>query len=273
MTAERVTTVIRETSEIQSAYLKRVVKVDFYLPTAVTTPEAMGLLLVNDGQDMEQLGFHSMLESLYASGHIQPVLCVGIHAGEARKMEYGTAGHPDYKGRGEKAGMYTSFIFDELIPFVAATYKVPSFKEKAFAGFSLGGLSALDIAWNHAEEFNKVGVFSGSLWWRRKSLEDGYDEEKDRIMHNIIREGKYSPSLKFFFQTGTEDESEDRNKNGIIDSIDDTLALIDELKKKGYTMQKDIIYLELEGGKHDVPTWARAMPSFLIWAFGRTSAG
>ena len=28
--------------------------------------------------------------------------------------------------------------------------------------------------------------------------------------------------MKFFFECGTEDETEDRNGNGIIDSIDDT---------------------------------------------------
>ena len=37
---------------------------------------------------------------------------------------------------------------------------------------------------------------------------------------------RYFPGLKFFFQCGNMDETMDRNKNGIIDSIDDTLDLI-----------------------------------------------
>ena len=54
---------------------------------------------------------------------------------------------------------------------------VASFKEKSFCGFSLGGLSALDIVWNHPTEFTKVGVFSGSLWWRTVSQSDpSFDE-------------------------------------------------------------------------------------------------
>jgi hypothetical protein len=32
-------------------------------------------------------------------------------------MEYGTAYSADYKGRGAKAGLYTKFIFEELIAF------------------------------------------------------------------------------------------------------------------------------------------------------------
>jgi enterochelin esterase-like enzyme len=71
--------------------------------------------------------------------------------------------------------------------------------------------------------------------------------------------------LKFWFQTGTNDETDDRNKNGIIDSIDDTTDLIKLLKGKGYA---DIVYREVEGGEHNPKTWGEVLPDFLIWAFG-----
>ncbi len=61
----------------------------------------------------------------------------------------------------------------------------------------------------------------------------------------------------------------DRNHNGIIDSIDDTLGLINELVEKGYDVPKDILYLELQEGRHDIATWAKAMPEFLKWVWGR----
>ena len=83
----------------------------------------------------------------------------------------------------------------------------------------------------------------------------------------MIRNGKLKPGLKFWFQTGTHDEQSDRNKNGVIDSIDDTLDLITELEKKGYRPVHDIQYLEIKGGKHTTGTWAEAMPHFLKWAF------
>jgi enterochelin esterase-like enzyme len=66
------------------------------------------------------------------------------------------------------------------------------------------------------------------------------------------------------------DETKDRNNNGIIDSIDDTLDLIKELETKGYQREKDIFYLELPDGHHDVATWGRAMPVFLKWGWGRS---
>jgi enterochelin esterase-like enzyme len=156
----------------------------------------------------------------------------------------------------------------ELIPFIRKKYEIISFKEKSFAGFSLGGLCALDIVWNHPNEFFKVGVFSGSLWWRDKDQADiDFDENKDRIMHRQIREGNYYPWLKFFFEVGTQDETADRNNNGVIDSIDDAVSLIKELRIKGYK-ETDIEYFELEEGKHDVATWAKALPTFLEWGWG-----
>ncbi len=126
----------------------------------------------------------------------------------------------------------------------------------------------MDIVWNHPGKFSRAGLFSGAFWWRTKDKDDpDYRDETDRIIHSRIREGRYEPGLKFFFECGTEDEEEDRNHNGVIDSIDDTLDLIGELKGKGYDLGKDIRYLELAGGRHDLATWARAMPEFLRWGW------
>ncbi|MBW7890000.1 MAG: esterase [Chitinophagaceae bacterium] len=254
---------------LPSAYLNRTVRVVFYYPPAFGNQGKASLLLINDGQDMEKLSLEDILSRLYRQNLIRPVFCAAIFCGEDRKNEYGTAGISDYKGRGAKAGLYTRFILEELLPFIDKENKGIAFVEKSFAGFSLGGLSALDIVWNHSDVFSKAGVFSGSLWWRSKGLDEGYVEDRDRIMHAQIRAGVYHKGLKFFFETGTLDETCDRNNNGIIDSIDDTLGLIDELVQKGYNKRSDIKYLELKDGKHDVATWARAMPEFLKWGWGK----
>lgn len=256
--------------QLFSHFLDREVTIDLYAPPCHPPGEEVSLLLINDGQDLRTMNFADILEDLYSENRITPLLCAGIHCGPDRKNEYGTAHITDYKGRGAKAALYTRFIFEELLPFIRETQEIRSFKEKSFCGFSLGGLSALDIVWNHPEEFLKVGVFSGSLWWRTLSQDDeDFNEDDHRIMHNEIREGGYYPWLKFFFETGTLDETADRNRNGIIDSIDDTLSLICELGKKGYNTETDIKYIELKDGRHDVATWGIAFPSFLKWGWGR----
>jgi enterochelin esterase-like enzyme len=260
--------IIIESKKFSSAILDRDVLIDVYLPVHIKHPGDMNLLLINDGQDLAKMPFENILNDLYYYEEIEPLLCVGIHCSADRKQEYGMANFPDYLGRGSRSGLYTRFILEELIPFIKHTYHIPFFRSQSFAGFSLGGLMALDIVWNHSEIFSKVGVFSGSLWWRRKAYEDGYTDEADRLMHNQVRDTQSSPLLKFFFQTGTEDETSDRNGNGVIDSIDDTKDLINRLYSKSYT-KESIHYLEIPKGKHDVPTWAIALPYFLKWGWGK----
>ena len=53
----------------------------------------------------------------------------------------------------------------------------------------------MDIVWNHAHEFNTVGVFSGSLWWRSKGYTDNYDDDKHRIIHEKIKKGSKRDAL------------------------------------------------------------------------------
>lgn len=257
-----------ETHILTSTLLKRDVTLSIYFPSVPIASGGMNLLLINDGQDLAAMNFEEIISQLYAAGEIEPIFFVGISCGVDRKNEYGTAKYLDFKGRGTKAAAYQRFIFEELLPFIRANYAHPSFKEKSFCGFSMGGLSALDIVWNHPEEFKNVGVFSGSLWWRLVDQDEpNFDEGNDRIMHLQVRNGSYYPWLKFFFETGTKDETADRNNNGVIDSIDDTLSLIEELTKKGYVAGKDIRYVELKDGKHDVATWGKAFPEFLKWGW------
>ena len=128
----------------------------------------------------------------------------------------------------------------------------------------------MDLVWKHPREFKNAGIFSGSFWWRDKDqAAPDFDENKHRIMHRLVRAGEYHSWLKFFFEVGTLDETADRNNNGIIDAIDDTVSLISELERKGYA-NGAIRYLELEDGRHDVPTWARAFPDYLKWGWGRS---
>ena len=252
---------------INSTILEREVTCTLLMPDNAGI-EPLHLLLLNDGQELENLKYTETLENLYGRNCLRPVLTVAINAGEERTQEYGIAGKTDYKKRGSKADLYTQFIVTELLPEIHKITGIDTFESTAFAGFSLGGLSAMDIAWNNPQLFDKVGAFSASFWWRSKDLTKGYTED-DRIMHAQLKNSDAKPELKFWLQTGTKDETADRNKNGIIDSIDDTIDIIKELEKKGYTRPTDIRYLEVVGGKHDTETWGKAMGKFLQWAFGK----
>lgn len=251
--------------KLRSSSLDRKLKVDIYLPS--NTENISSTLMLNDGQDMEQLNLVEALTAFFSSEEeIIKFAVVAVHANENRLREYGVAGLPDFRRRGKNAAKYSDFITQELTPFLQKHYGLLKEEhQNVFAGFSMGGLSALDISWSYPGIFSKVGIFSGSLWWRSKNTGTPKDDAS-RIMHQRIRESEKREGLKFWFQTGTKDETRDRNKNGIIDSIDDTRDLITELKKLGYT-NEDIVYEEMEGGEHNFHTWSRMFPEFLLWAF------
>lgn len=252
---------------VQSKLLNRIVDVNLLIPKG--GQEKYPLLLLNDGQDMDALKVKTIVTDLISRNEIIPIIVAGVVAGD-RLQEYGVASQKDYLKRGSKAKAYSDYLTSELLPYLIYKYPVePSAKSRAIAGCSMGGLSAVDIAWNNPTLFEKVGAFSGSFWWRKRNSQSSfYSDQRDRIMHSEIRNGKKKDNLKFWFQTGTQDENSDRNKNGVIDSIDDTLDLIVELTKKGYRSFHDIQYYEVKDGRHNLETWSEAMPEFLKWAFG-----
>ena len=230
------------------------------------------VLLMNDGQDFRAMGLEKTISESYLNKNSKPFVYVGVEANENRIHEYGTASSGDFKGRGKKAGNYSKFIIEEFIPFLKGEFKV-SYEPKdwVLAGMSLGGLTAFDIVYNNAHSFSKVGVFSGSFWWRKKAYVKHDYADRSRIILDVIKNGSYHPHLKFWLQVGTLDENADRNNNGIIDAIDDTKDVIKELSLKGYSEPHAIRYVEVENGKHNLTTWGKMFPDFIKWAFNYNS--
>lgn len=258
---------VEELHGLRSAWLKREVRVRVILPPGYSESDhSYPLLCLNDGQDLEALRFIKVLERLYRKGKVSRFITVAVHAGD-RMQEYGTAGRADYMKRGRKAGVYTRFLLRELLPLLRQRYRITDDSQaNAIAGCSLGGLSAFDIGWHHAEVFGQIGVFSGSLWWRSKPFREEAPDA-DRIVQTYVETSNARPSLRFWLQAGTDDEQADRNNNGIIDAIDDTMDLIKALESLGYDRKKAIRYVEVSGGEHNPRTWGQIMPDFLQWAF------
>lgn len=207
------------------------------------------------------------MDSLYKAGKILPLVVIGVEAGD-RMKEYGVTEKPDYLGRGARAGFYDAFINDELYPYAKKNSGVRKFQSVVIAGCSMGGLSAFDIAWNHPDKISKVGVFSGSFWWRDKASEDSsYSDEKNRIMITKLKASRKKPGLQYWFYAGAAEEKGDRDKDSIIDVIDDTKDIIALLEKKNVVVPEGLVYRELPAGIHDYSSWSEVFPEFLIWAF------
>ena len=253
---------------LDSTFLERKVYVDVLLPAHyLSSGRLYPTLWLNDGQDLTALRMEETLAALFSAGNMREIIVVAIHNPFNRMQEYGISHVPDYKSRGAKAFAYSQFVVQELLPLIRAHY--PCNKDErhnAFAGCSLGALSAFDIVWNHPNIFSKLGCFSGSFWWRSQAFDEKHPDDHRILQEKLANEQKIS-GLKFWFQAGTQDETSDRNHNQIIDAIDDTLDVIDLLEALGYKMPDDIRYVEVVDGRHDTETWAQIFPAFLKWAF------
>ncbi|MEP6674522.1 MAG: alpha/beta hydrolase-fold protein [Ferruginibacter sp.] len=254
--------------ELYSRHLQEHVKLTIITTALPDDKSTINLLLLNDGQDIEKLRVKDIVDSLSKKKLIQPLLIVAIHAGK-RMQEYGVAGNPDYQHNGADAEKYSAFIDDELLAFAKKKAGVRKFNTITIAGCSLGGLSAFDFAWNHGDKVDKVGVFSGSFWLRDKDAKDpSYNDETDRLEYAMIKSSRKRPKLQYWFYAGTAEENGDRDKDGIIDVVDDTKDMIALLQTKNVS-SADIVYKETAGGRHDYSDWAAVFPEFLIWAVGK----
>ncbi len=255
--------------ELYSRHLQRKVKLTVIHTPVPDDKSQLNLLILNDGQDLDVFRVRAITDSLYKKGLLRPLVIVAVWPGD-RMQEYGVADKPDYEGRGSRAGLYDAFINDELYFYAKKQAGVRKFSSVAIAGCSLGALSAFDIAWNHPEKIDKVGVFSGSFWWRDKAAEDSsYSDETNRILYSKLKASRKKPKLQYWFYAGGAEETSDRDKDSIIDVIDDTKDIIALIRHKNIASPGDVVYKENRDGKHDYAYWSQELPGFLVWAFGK----
>lgn len=231
------------------------------------------LLLALDGQTMPQWRLVETLNELHAAEAIDPVVVAAVPASPERLDEYGTAGALDFAGRGRKAKAFQDLLAGVVLPWLRDHYQVATGPERTgLFGASMGGLCAFDTAWRRPQIFGLAGIFSGSLWWRADDT-DVAARQASRIAHRTVRAAVRKPAVRLWFEAGTADETADRDGNGVIDAIQDTTELIDELVAQGFTRGSEVAYHECEGGEHNEATWARALPEFLRWALPRPAGG
>ncbi|MBP6802604.1 MAG: esterase family protein [Chloroflexi bacterium] len=259
-----------EVADFASRYLDNKRPLHIFLPPHYReTQTRYPVLYLNDGQDVGQLRLRETLARLMAHGRIQPLIVVAIPTTADRLQEYGTAVAANAQGLGSLAAQYNRFVVEEVRLWVNQEFRTETDAAKtAVLGASLGGLAAFDLAWNHPDVFGAVGVFSGSFWWRAGEAETAVPAGR-RIAHSLVRQGRHHPGFRAWFQAGTRDERDDRDNNGVIDAIQDTLELMDDLRALGVANGRDLVYVEVVNGRHDYATWSQVLPDFLLWAFPR----
>lgn len=248
--------------QLYSRHLQRQVKL-----TIISTPipddkSTLNLVIFNDGQLFDDLKMKEIVKDLYSNKKIQPVVILGIHAGN-RLQEYGIADKSSAGNAGGKADHYANFINNELYPYAKKNAGVRKFNTITVAGFGAGALSAMDFAWEHADKISKAGMFSGAFSRKANSADTSSIGE----MYDKIKASRKRPKTEFWFYAGS-----DNNVSGIksddalqIEKYTDTLVRL--LSDKNFISQGDIVYKKDKS--NDVAAWQSALPDFLKWAVGQ----
>jgi len=254
-----------DTLAFPSSALRQTRTIEVFLPLDYPAQQTRyPVLYLNDGQDSDALDLAATLQRLQATDSMPGLIVVALHCSSQRIHEYGTVGVSNSQGFGDRAAEYQRFVLDEVMPYVERTYPVvPGPGATGIMGLSLGGLSAFDVAWRHPERFGRVGVLSGSFWWRTDDRSPAA-KQASRIMHRRVRETTGRPALRIWLESGLRDETADRDGNGTIDAIQDTEELVRELAAKGFVRDRDMVHLIADGG-HDLGTWRELLPQLLVW--------
>lgn len=173
-----------------------------------------------------------ILDNLLAAGKIKPMIVVMPmgHPSPGFFMEPGTDTDPYYKQ-----------LFSEIMPYIESHYKASGKREdNAFAGLSMGGIQAYNIALFHPEKFGYIlplstGYFAPQL----KILEEKYS--------NVLKNPEINKLKLFWIAMGGEHDIAYANGKS-------TLALLDKygIKYKTYDYP----------GAHTFVTWRHDLLEF-----------
>ncbi|MGO4222256.1 alpha/beta hydrolase [Lysobacter sp. TAF61] len=280
------------------AFAPEQVKVAVYLPPGYDDAgdRRFPVLYINDGQDMQAVGLESTLARLYADHAIEPVIVVAIDMLHDRMGTYGLSdraagasapGTSRFGPIGTRAHDYAQWLAQTLVPYVDGHYRTqPQASARTMLGWSLGALQAFDMGWQYPELFARVGAFSPSFWLPAVPAQGG-----ERLAQAQVERGPKRDGLRMFIAIGSAEETDDRDRNGVFDALDDALTLIrgghegtrelHGLGGLGYSVslayapcrpQADIDFLLLSDGRHNQASWARMLPVFLHWAYATPEA-
>jgi metallo-beta-lactamase class B len=160
--------------------LNRYRRLWLYLPPdyATAVHKRYPVIYMHDGQNLFNAAtsfageweVDECLSRLFAGGDYGAIV-VGIDNGGSQRInEYSPWVHPQYGGG--QGDAYLQFIVQTLKPYMDARYRTDSTRNGTWLwGSSMGGLISQYGAVKYQEIFSKVGVFSPSLWFDQRIMQ------------------------------------------------------------------------------------------------------
>lgn len=187
-------------------------------------------------------------DAAIAAGEIEPLIVIGIaNGGERRIAEYTPT--QDWKQGGGEADKYGRMLMEEVIPFIAAHYRVrPGRANTGMGGSSLGGLATLYLGLKYPDVFGKLAVLSPSVWWNHRAIL-GLVGDAARRLNEYPR---------IWLDVG---EAEGER------AVADVELLERRLRTRGWRAGVNLRYERISRGTHDEAAWAERVRPMLQFLF------
>lgn len=263
---------VAETLALPGPGVATAVTVTVFLPPGYADDEGRRypLLLVNDGQDAEAVALAETVSTLIAGGQIVPVIVAAVPMPADRMAAYGFSdrkrahslpAQTRFGPIGLQAQDYSEWVVKSLIPAIDARYRTRrEASARGILGWSLGAVSAFNLAWGYPEQIGQVGAFSPSFW-----LSAVAEKPETAIAPALIARESAPDRFKMYIAVGGAEEHDDRDGDGIIDVVDDAQGVYRQLVARYGA--KAIALRICKDGQHNPATWKRMLPDFLRWAY------
>ncbi len=179
---------------------------------------------------------------------VEPLIIVGIaNAGERRMAEYTPVA--DWRMGGGEAASYGMLLTRELMPWMAAHYRVSSERgDTGMGGSSLGGLVTLYLGLQHAHHFGRLAILSPSVWWSRRNILSFVHERAAQIVERP----------RIWLDSG---DHEGRM------TLRDAESLARRLRSEGWRDGDSLHFERVHGGTHDEASWSHRVRPMLRFLF------
>lgn len=260
-TEHSLTGAFRLHENLPSRFLNTPHTVQVYLPPGYeSSPDARyPVLYLHDGQNLfdratafggTEWSVDETAQRLIVEGAIEPIIIVGIHNAGAYRIEEYTPTRDKSKGMGGRADAYGRMLIEELKPFIDAEYRTrPEQQQTGLGGSSLGALVSMYLALKYPTCFSKLAIISPSVWW------------DNRFIVRRIKVAAEKAPQRIWLSMGTAESA---------DGIDAARRVRDALVAKGFTLDQDLKYVELDGATHDEQSWAAIVEPVLRYLYGRS---
>lgn len=253
-------------TQFQSRFLPGSRNLTVYLPPGYDEDPGhrYPVLTMQDGQNLFENGhafvscrtwrLNEALDLGIAARVLEPMIVVGVdHAGERRVAEYTPS--VDWKLGGGEAVKYGQMLVEEVLPFIAANYRVkPGATNTGLGGSSLGALAALYLGLRHPNVFGRLAILSPSVWWNHRAILNLVSEAAARMR---------GPRPRIWLDIG---EAEGRRAVADVDLLDRRLRL------KGWRAGVDLNYRRFPNAAHDEASWGERAGAVLAYLFPAQAA-